>query len=202
MIMVMAEHHPDYDFIMNPGGANNAAKAPKLPSGNSIKQRIIIVAIGVVLLLVAAIVVISLLGSAGKAAKADLIIAAQRQAELIRVSKFGADRARGASAKNLATTTSLTMQSGQAKLVAAMKKQGIKVSPEELAAGKNSKTDATLTAAEQSNRFDEAFTEQIQKQLTAYQSALKAAYDKASNQQLKQTLKEQYDNATLLTKAK
>lgn len=200
--MLMAEHHPDYDFIMNPGGSAKPVKNPLVPSGNSMKMRIIVVAVGAVLLLIAAIVVISLLGSAGKAAKADLITAAQQQTELIRVSKFGADRARGASAKNLAMTTSLTMQSGQAKLVAAMKKQGVKVSPEELAAGKNTRTDAALTAAEQSNRFDEAFTEQIQKQLVAYQSALKAAHDKASNQQLKQVLAEQFDNADLLVTAK
>jgi hypothetical protein len=198
MIMVMAEHHPDYDFIMNQGSGTKPGKSPFAPSGNSMKQRIIVVAVGAVLLITVASLVMSLLGSAGKAAKADLVLAAQQQAELIRVSKFGVDRARDASTKNLAMTTSVSMQSGQATLIAAMKRQGVSVSPAELAAGKNTRTDAALTNAEQANAFDAAFTEQIKKQLTAYQQTLKRAYDKASDEQLRQVLTQQYDSAGLL----
>ena len=199
--MLMAEHHPDYDFIMNPGGSGPPVKNPLVPSGNSMKQRIIVVAIGVVLLFIAIIVVASLLGSAGKAAKADLVSAAQQQAELVRISKFGVERARDASTKNLAMTTSVSMQSGQAKLLTALKKQGVNLSPAELAAGKNTRTDAALTNAEQANEFDTAFAEQIKKQLTAYQATLKTAFDKADSQQLKQVLTEQYDAAGLLLTA-
>jgi len=197
--MVMAEHHPDYDFIMNP------AQAPKksiIPAGNSMKQRLIIVAAGAVLLLIAAIVVIALISSAGKAGQADLVKAAQQQAEIIRVSKLGLDRARGSSAKNLATTTNLSMQSDQTALLAALKTQGVKVSNEELAAGKDTKTDTALITAEQSNRFDEAFTEAIQAQLVAYQKTLKTAYDSASSTKLKDALALQFEHAGLLATAK
>ena len=51
---------PQYDFIMNPGSQQ---KKPKfgLPSGNSTKQRVLIVVGGIGMLLVVGLIVMSLL---------------------------------------------------------------------------------------------------------------------------------------------
>lgn len=191
---------PDYDFIMNSG--QKPASKPKLPAGNSQKSRILIVAAGAVLLLIVAIVVIALISSAGKAGQADLVKAAQQQAEIVRISELGTERAKGAAAKNLATTAGLSMQSDQAALQKALSKQGIKVNEKQLAAGKNQQTDTVLTTAEQSNKFDEVFTKTLQEELRAYQQTLKSAYDSASSESLKQTLTTLFEHAELLATAK
>ena len=198
----MADHHPDYEFIMNPGGP--APKKPLVPmaSGNSMKQRIIIVVGGAVALLLVAVIAISIISSAGNAGKEELLKVAQQQNEIIRVSKIGVERARGATAKNLATTTAFSLQSDQTALFKAAKSSGTTIDPKLIGLSKNARTDTALTSADQSNRFDEAFIETIQAQLTNYQASLKSAYDNASNDVLKKSLETQYTNAGLLATAK
>lgn len=197
----MQSQPTEYDFIMNPG-SNKPGKRPLLPAGNSMKQRIMVVAGGAIILLIIVFVVIALFSSAGNAGKAELTKAAQQQAEIIRISKLGIDKAHASPAKNLATTTNVSMQSDQVILLAALKKQGIKLSPAELAGGKNAKTDATLTAAEQANRFDESFIQTTQTLLAEYQKALKTAFDSSSDAALKEVLSTQFENAGLLATAK
>lgn len=200
MIMLMhQEHQNPYQFIVD---TDHTKKKVRLPAGNSKQSRIFIVLGGVLLLLIIGIVVASLISSAANAGKVDLLKVAQKQAELVRISELGMTRAKNSSAKNLATTVNLSMQSDQSTLIASMKAAGVKVSAKELALGKNPKTDTALTAAEQANKFDEVFTETIQLQLLDYQKSLKTAYDKASSKKLKQTLSDQFDTAGLLATAK
>lgn len=194
----MQPEQDPYHFI------HNTAQTPKksLLTGSSKKGRIIIVAIAVIVLITIVLVISTLLSASKNASKADLIKAAQSQTEIIRVSKLGVDRARSTSAKNLATTTYLSLQSDQSKLITALGKQGVKLNAKDLALGKNTKTDTLLTNAEQSNKFDDVFTQTIQKELRQYQNTMKVAYDKVSSKTLKQTLKDQYANASLLAAAK
>lgn len=192
---------PDYDFILN---ADPKPKKQKLsaPSGNSQLSRILIVAGGGMVLLVVAVLVMSLLSSAGSGLKKELTRAAQQQAEIIRISEMAIERAKGTSAKNLATTTTLSLQSDQAILTEALGSQGIKVNEKLLTSGIDQRTDTVLTTAEQSNRFDEAYVETVQTQLTEYQKTLQSAYGKTDSQKMKQTLTGLFENAELLAKAK
>jgi hypothetical protein len=192
------QHNP-YQFIVD---TDHTKKKPLVPTGNSKQSRIFIVLGGVLLLLIIGIIVSVLISNASNAGKVDLVKVAQKQAELVRVSDLGMQRAQGTSAKNLATTVNLSLQSDQTALVASLKSAGVKVSAKELALGKNPKTDTTLTNAEQANKFDEVFTQTIQAQLLEYQKSLKVAYDKASSKKLKQTLSDQYNTAGLLATAK
>ncbi len=194
----MQPEQSPYHFI------TNADHAPKksLLSGSSKQGRIIIVAIGVIILITIVLVASTLLSAGSNAAKAELIKTAQAQTEIIRISKLGIDRAKSTSAKNLATTTYLSLQSDQSELLAALGKQGVKLNAKELALGKNAKTDTLLTNAEQSNKFDEVFIKTIQTELTQYQKTVKAAYDKVSGKTLKATLKDQYANANTLAGSK
>jgi hypothetical protein len=183
---------PDYDFIMN---TDHAPKKPLLPRGDSKQGRIFLVIGGAVALITILVVIMALISAAGNAGKADLVKAAQQQAEIIRVSKIGIDKARDPSARNLATTTNLSLLSDQTTLLAALGKKGIRVGAKDLALGKDSKTDIALTTAEQSNRFDEVFTQTIKAELTEYQATLKKTYDSASSKSLKATLSDQYKHA-------
>lgn len=198
MIMLMHQENP-YQFIVD---TDHNKKKPLVPRGDSKRMRIFIVLGGVLVLLILGIIVAALISSAANAGKAELVKVAQQQAELVRVSELGMDRAQSTSAKNLATTVNLSLQSDQATLIASLKSAGVKVSAKDLALGKNPKTDTLLTTAEQSNKFDEVFTETIQTQLVTYQRSLKVAHDKASSKKLKQTLSDQFETAGLLATAK
>jgi hypothetical protein len=189
MIMLM-QPHPDYDFIVN---ANHKPKKPLLPGGNSKQGRILIVGGGLMALLIIGVIVMSLISSAGKGNQETLLKAAQEQAELIRVSKIGIDKARDPATLNLAMTTNLSLQSDQAALL-----KHLKTNSKQLALGKNTKTDVAFTNAEQSNRFDEVFTQTIQAELATYQKTLKSAYNGSSGKTLKATLAEQYTHAGVL----
>jgi flagellar basal body-associated protein FliL len=191
---------PDYDFILN--ADQKPTKKPRLPSGNSKQSRILIVVIGAVALLIIAVIAMVFISNAGSAGKADLLKAAEQQAELIRISQLGVERAKGTTAKNLATTASFSLQSDQAILRSALSKNGITLSDKQLLAGKNEKTDAVLTSAEQSNKFDEVFIQTMQTQLKAYQQTLKSAYDSTGSKSLKTTLSTQFEHADLLASVK
>jgi hypothetical protein len=155
------------------------------------------VAGGVLLLVVIASILAVLLSSGGSSQKETLLKAAQQQAEIIRVSKIGIDKARDPATRNLAMTTNLSMQSDQAALLS-----NAKLSTKEIALGKDTKTDVALTTAEQSNRFDEVFTETIKTKLIAYQNSLKTAYDTASGTKLKASLSDLYNHAAVLNAKK
>lgn len=185
---------PDYDFIMS---ANHKPKKPLLPRSNSKQTRIFIFLGGIVLLLVIFTVVMTMISSAGNGEKDTLLKAAQQQAELIRVSKIGIDKARDPDTRNLAMTTNLSLQSDQVSLLA-----HLSTNSKQLSLGKNTKTDVALTTAEQSNRFDEVFTSTLQTELTAYQKTLKSAYDGSSNKKTKATLAEEYTHAGVLLSKK
>ena len=201
MIMLMQEHpggNP-YQFIVD---SEQGKKRGLTTFGSSKQSRIFIVLGGLFALLVIGVIIASLISSAANAGKADLLKVAQKQAELVRVSKIGVDRAKGASAKNLATTVNLSLQSDQSTLVASLKAAGVKVSAKELALGKNPNTDTALTAAEQANKFDDVFIQTIQAQLIDYQRSLKTAFDKSDSKKLQQTLSTQFETAGLLATAK
>jgi hypothetical protein len=199
MIMLMQEQHNPYQFIQD---TDHTKKRSLASIGNSKQSRILIVLGGVFALIIVAVIVMSLISSAANAGKAELLKVAQKQTEIIRVSKLGMERAKGSSAKNLATTVNLSLQSDQSTLVTTLKSAGVKVSAKDLALGKNPKTDVALTNAEQSNKFDEVFTETIQAQLVDYQRSLKSAFDKTDSKKLQQTLSAQFTTAGLLATAK
>lgn len=191
--MVMAE--ANYDFIVNP---DSKPSKPLLPGGDSMKGRIIIVVGGLIAFIIVALIAITLLSSGGKENRAQLVKLAQAQAEIVRVSTLGTERARSSASQNLAITTSLTLQSDSAQLLAALDKQGIKISKKDLAAGKDAKTDAALTAAEQSNQFDTIFIQTIQAMLVTYQKDMQAAYEASKSKNLKAVLEQQFSNAAIL----
>lgn len=182
-----------YDFIVNPHKPHRRS----LFSGGSKKQRIIIAAAGLAGLLILVSIIMTVLNSAGKANTNDLVLAAQQQQELIRISDIGIKKSRTSSVKNKATTTKLTLESDQPALQAIVKKAK-RVDSKVLKLGQDASTDQTLTAAEQANRFDEVFTATLQKELSEYQQTLKRVHDSSENTRNKQMLAAQYRNVGLL----
>lgn len=186
---------PGYEFLND-----QPQKRSVLPGGSSKNGRIILVAVGAAILLVIGIIVANILGSAGENTKNDLVTAVQQQAELIRISEIGTKDAVGAEAKNLAITTNLSLLSAQEDLQALATRAGAKLEKRTIDAGKNEQTDKDLEQARQINRFDEAFTEVMQEQLSAYQQTLKRIHAAAQNETSKTTLAELYNSASVLAK--
>lgn len=181
-----------YEFITSP-------QLPQKPSGVAAlgamnKKMLALVGGGILILLVVIISVIASMLNSGPTNKDHLLTAASLQAELIRVSDVAVKEAQGPDARNLAITTQLSLRSDQTELTAALKAQKVKVP----GASKNAKTDAMLTEATQNNRFDQVYMEFIQEQLVDYQKKLYTAHQTSESNKLKETLKNQYLNASIL----
>lgn len=184
-----------YDFLED----KPRSKKPllPLPSGNSKVGRLIVVGVGVVLLFIIGMIVMAILSAPGQAATKDLVLAAQQQNELIRVADIGAKGASSPDIRNLAVNTKLTLSTDQSKLLAIVNKSK-KVDAKVLALGKDNNTDRVLTAAKQSNRFDEVFKATLKKELAEYSNTLKRVHDNSSNSTNKQILADQYSHVVQL----
>lgn len=180
---------PNYDFIFNSSQQNKKGALAGAGKG----KRIAIVVGGGFILLMLIIIIFSLIFGGGGADKQLTLRMAQQHTELIRITEIGEEKARGQAAKNLATTTRLTLQSAESDIVA-IAGSGQKVDAKVLALGKDAATDKTLTEAEQRSQFDEVFTEVVSEELTAYRSDLERAFNSsksAKNKQLYSNLHEQ-----------
>jgi predicted metalloprotease len=178
------------------------SKKFRVPSGGSRNQRIILVVGVVIIVMFLAFVVMTILGQAGQNNRQQLMSIAQQQAEVIRVADIGATKARDAQIRNLAKTTSQSLTSNQTALLAEYKKNGLKLGTKELAANKSATTDTLLNNADQSNNFDTIFMQELKKELSAYQSNVKTAYDSTQNTGTKAALSQAYTQAGILLDSK
>ncbi len=186
-----------YDFIMNQGGG----QAPYNPSagGNSQKKRIIIVAVGVLLLVTVGAILMSFLSNAGKGDTERLLTVVKQQQELIRIAEMANEKAREPFTQSLSVITQLTLLSDQKKLQELAKKQGAKFDAAKLAKTKDAKNDELLTSADQNNRFDVVFTQLMYEKLAEHQKALEAIGRTLDIQKDKQTVEEIYNSVGLIT---
>ncbi len=177
--------HNPYDFL------NDAPKQKRsmLPSGNSKKQRILIFVAGLALLLIVGVIVFSLLTGSSGGTKEDFTSLEQQQAELIRIADIGINKAKQSDTKNYAVTAKYTIISQQGPIQSMAKKAGVKVSQKQLQLGKNTKTDATLTAADQTNQFDQTFSLVYKTQLLTYRRTLERLRTEVSSKKSRDTLK-------------
>lgn len=175
-----------YEFITNPG-------QQKPVGGGSTKSRIIVVAVGIVLLLVIGLGVSTLLSSAGKAAEQSLKDIVAEQEEIIRISETGAKDALSVETRSFAMTVLASVQTDQQKI-----SKLVKLKPEERRAKQSSKTDEALTAAKANNRYDEVLTETLITRIGSYRTALKTAYDSTKAGKTRTTLSDTFDSASAL----
>jgi hypothetical protein len=181
-MLMQPNKQPDYDFIMNHPGAPRKS----MLSGNSTKQRALIVAVGVLILIILAVVVSNVLSSAGKVQKQRLFELAQTQTEIIRLTSVADSKATTQTTRTLAATTRLTVESSRQEVLSALSARGMKkIKDKELALGRNTKSDTLLNEAIPNNRFDETYKSLLQTQLTDYQKLLNQVYDSGSAKEKK-----------------
>jgi flagellar basal body-associated protein FliL len=187
-----------YDFLQAKPTKQKGPGGPNLPTGSSTGQRLLIF-LGIIgFVLVIAIVFVSFIRSAGKESTNDLISVVKQQTEIMRVADIGIDKSNDSATRSLALTAKYSLQSDQPDLVNAIKAAGTKVTDKILQSGLNPATDTTLNQAEQNNRFDDAFKQELNKELSNYQLTLKKAYQNAKGKKLKDSLKVDFDHINLI----
>jgi type II secretory pathway pseudopilin PulG len=166
---------PTYGFITDPAQKPKRRFSFSLPGGNNLtKLTLLIVAAGAI---VGILIVIasSVFGSSG-VNKKELVDAVAQAQEITRVSDLVSQQSRDPVTLGLASTTSTSLTSQRAELLAYLKKAKEKVSPKDVAIYLNKKNDTDLQTAAQNNRLSDAYYTYLKNELGKYQTALKTAH--------------------------
>lgn len=186
---------PNYDFITNPG---QPRRAPVL-GGNSMRTRVLIVAVGLIILIIAFTIVKGLLTGGGN--KAAMLVVAQDQQALIHLSTGASTQtAISTSNKNSATTTKAVLTSQQSQLLIYLKKQKQSVPEAKLGLKISSRVDKQLADALASSTYDTTYHDVVKSQLTDYGLAIQAAYKVTPGPIARKLLDAEYNSAVLLQK--
>lgn len=186
---------PNYDFITNPG---QPRRAPAL-GGGSMRNRILIVAVGLIVLITAFTIVKGVVGGGGN--KAAMLVVVQNQQALIHLSTdAAAQTAISTINKNSATTTKAVLTSQQAQLLTYLKKQKQTVPEAKIGLKISSRVDKQLTDALASSTYDTTYHDVIKSQLTDYGLAIRAAYRVSPGLNARNLLNAEYDSVVLLQK--
>lgn len=189
-----------YDFIVNPDKPSRKQLVALPGGGNPMLGRFIIVAVGVIVLIIAAVVVASLLSGSGNIP--NMTIVAEDQAELVRVATLATQAQSNdvsqQTTMNFAQNSALSIASDQQQLLSFLSSHNTKLSTKTLALKDNPHTDQVLNAAAASSTYDPAFLTAMQGDYTIYVNDIKTAYAKSTNPTEKQLLQKEYKNAQLL----
>lgn len=184
-----------YDFIVN---SDKPKPSIKLIKVTSLKSRLIVAAGGVVGLSILIWIFVAILSNASSAPTAQLIAITQEQNELARISVTPAQSAALNPTQTFAITTNLSMLSEQQAFLAFLHTLGTTPSAAVLAATRNPKTDAALTAAQTAGTYDQTYISITQSELTNYEHSLKQAFAGTKNTNERQLINTAYKQAELL----
>lgn len=183
-----------YDFIVNAGKGSSNNWLVTAP----LKTRIIVVAVGGLILLLILWIGIALLTSSAGGNVQNFTTLVQEQTELMRISQDPVNNATLQPTQNFAETTELSVTSDQQAFLAHLKALGSEPSKQILAAKQSSASDAQLAAAKQAGTYDQTYVAITQKSLTTYATGLQQAFQSTSNPKERQLLKSAYQHAQLL----
>ncbi len=191
-MLMDSQNQPNFDFIMNPKTQKSSGRLI-----NSKKQRIITVAVGLLVLLIITIVAGSFIKAIGGKSNDQVLDLVAFQSELKRVIALGSDRSRSAETKNKAMTATYTLESDYQQTIKIMNSRGIKAPKDLTARYAGTQTDQALDTADKANAFDQKYEEIYTEKLTKYKAKLSEVYPslKPAEQAI---VKKQSDNAKIL----
>lgn len=187
--------HNPYEFIVSPNTPNNA-KGPG--SNKKFFMLIGFIVGGMALLMGAAVVILNL--TAPKGSTQGLQQIAQRQQEIIRLSKDTPASVGRADTKNFVTTVYFTMVSSQKTMLSTLGKQGVKMNTKDLALNKDPQTDTLLSNAAAAGTYDTTLAQTLTDQLKTYEGLLKSTYNDTTSKTTKAVLQSAYTDADALVK--
>jgi hypothetical protein len=189
------EAHDPYAFLYDTPGKKRSI----LPSGNSTKQRIMIVVGGFITLMILFVLLFSLILGHKSGNSASLTSLAQQQTEMSRVAAIITQNSRDNATQAFSSNVQYSMVSDQKSLVKYLAKHGVKLKSVTLNMGKKSSTDTLLANAKLAGTYEVVGTAQLQKQLQQYQNDLAVAFKSGSSAE-KAELRPLYIHATTLLK--
>lgn len=185
-----------YGFFMDP---TPPPRRSMMPGSGSLFGRIVVVVAGFILLIIIAVFISSLF-SGDDSQKDRLLKLTQTQQEIVRITALGTLSLRDQKLKNFNATAATSVASDQKLLLTHLDKTGTKVSPKQLALGKQAKIDEALTSAKAADTYDSTYTAIMRGQLSSYQADLKLAFEGSAGTTEKQLLNNAYIAAGLLLK--
>jgi len=191
---VVQQSPNQYDFIVNYGKSQSNNWLVNAP----LKTRLLVAGVGAVILLLIVWVGIALLTGSGNTDVSNVVILAEEQTELSRISQDPVANATQESTQNLAVTIQLSLSSDQQAFVSYLTGFGAAPSPQVLATKQNKQTDAQLAAAKTAGTYDQTYISVAQQELTSYAKGLKQAYNASTDAKGRQLLNSAYEHAQLL----
>lgn len=191
----MSSSNDPYGFIMNPD------KPPRKPaldlSGAGMFQRALIFGGGIVILIILLIMGMNFLNRSSNAQGEKLLEIVQSQHEIVRISTSAQEKITDKDLLYRAINTQISVNSSKQEMMASLSKRKVKVDDKKLAKSQNSQNDSVLVEGEQSGKFNEAYAELLNKQLSDYQILLQSAYD-GSSQSEKEVIQKAFNQLELL----
>lgn len=184
---------PDFDFMLKQQAAQKSSMLTTLGK----PMKILFVAVLVLIVVTFG----AMLFNRGAGNGDDVVDLMAQSQEIVRVSQLEEQSFKDADTKDLAATTTITMQSSQNQLGSYLKKSGIKYSEKDLAANTNKNADAQLQTAAQNNNLDSAYSAYLKSSLSKYKASLENVYKTAPPQSLKAILEETYISINNLLEA-
>jgi hypothetical protein len=163
-----------YGFILNP------EKPPRQPftlPGDSMAVRIAFAAGALIVLIILFSVASNFLNKSSNLQKQKLLSLAQTQSEIAGVADTASEKITDKGLLYKAATVKVSMESSQQQVLSALKKRGKKKIKDKELNVTNPADTAALSEGEQNGRYDEAYMQLLQKQLSDYHQKLKDVYD-------------------------
>lgn len=165
------------------------------------KQRGIILGVGIVFVLILVSVISNIMSAGSEAGVLNMKRVLARQTEIIRVADLAAAGGQATETRAMALNVSLTVSSDKNRISKILADGKIKVTAQELGARLDAQADTALNEAASNGRYDETFRQLISTQLTDYLSLLETAHSTSSTETTKAELQKSHANATLLQEA-
>lgn len=163
----------DYDFIMNSG----ASKKPAIKGPSSATGKLILIAVGVILLIILVTFGFSLLNASSNKQKENLLQVAELQTEIIRVIDNGNNNVASTDLLNRTTTLRAVVSTSQKETLQALTNRGSKIKDKDLSKGEDSGNDAKLEQGLSVGKYDQTYEQVLDSLLSDYVSKLNAVYE-------------------------
>lgn len=190
------QQNDSYNFILDP------ASQPKSGPGflQNPKQRNIIAAVFVLIVLLLVFGAFAIFQSLGKQSNTALIDTQAYQTEIVRLSQAGLKDAQDPNTKKILSSFNASVGSDLQATASYMAGIGVVPSEERLAQNKEKGIDKTLESARQRGNYDQAILEAIESASAGYKTALSSALEESSSKKRTEILNQAGANILILEK--
>ena len=187
-----------YDYILNPQSAPQ--KSPF--SANSPKSKIILSVIFVLVVITVVVIAFAVFKSLTKKDYSGYEDLLKKQATIIHVTDTGLSKAKTAAVRNYLSTIRAVTKTEEDATITLLNSSGKPLKDRDVLALADTSNDKKLTAAEQTNNYDETLTTVLNGLIVEYQKAIKDQAAKATAKKEKALMATLQTNALVIANSK